>query len=264
MNVQLLIIDPQNDFCSPNGNLFVPGANNDMNRLTKMIKRIGKKLNGINVTLDSHRTVDIAHPIFWIDSNGKNPDPFTIISVDDVKNGVWRATLPGLQNKAMEYVQKLKDNDRYILCIWPEHCIIGSNGHAIYPELSDELLAWEKQNFKLINYVTKGSNIFTEHYSAVKADVEQPDDPSTLLNTPLLDLLSDSDIVAITGEALSHCVANTVSDIADNFGEENIKKLVLLEDTTSNVPGFENLGEDFVKEMTSRGMKISTSVDFLK
>jgi hypothetical protein len=66
------------------------------------------------------------------------------------------------------------------------------------------------------------------------------------------------------GEARSHCLANTVLDIANNFGEENIKKMVLLEDGTSDVPGFENLGEDFVKEMKGRGMRISTTVDYLK
>ena len=28
-NIQLMIIDPQNDFCTPEGSLFVPGANED-------------------------------------------------------------------------------------------------------------------------------------------------------------------------------------------------------------------------------------------
>ncbi|MBT6047696.1 MAG: hypothetical protein HOG49_12830, partial [Candidatus Scalindua sp.] len=80
----------------------------------------------------------------------------------------------------------------------------------------------------------------------------------------LLKLLKDADIIALSGQALSHCVANTVKDIADNFGEENIKKLVLLEDTSSNVTGFEKLGTDFVTEMVSRGMQICKAEDFLK
>jgi len=161
-------------------------------------------------------------------------------------------------------VKQLETNGRYPLCIWPEHCIIGTWGHSIYPELSDSLLDWERDRFAIVDYVTKGSNVFTEHYSAVQADVPDQADPSTMLNSRLIDILQDADLVAITGEALSHCVANTVGDIIDNFGAENVKKLVLLEDTTSNVTGFENLGENFVKDAVAKGMQVSTSTDFLK
>jgi nicotinamidase-related amidase len=112
--------------------------------------------------------------------------------------------------------------------------------------------------------VTKGSNLWTEHYSAVQADVPDPEDPDTQLNMRLIETLQEADEIILAGEARSHCLANTVLDIANNFGEENIKKMVLLEDGTSDVPGFENLGEDFVKEMKGRGMRISTTTDYLK
>ena len=67
----------------------------------------------------------------------------------------------------------------------------------------------------------------------------------------------------VAGEALSHCVANTVRDIASNFGEDNIKKLVLLTDCSSSVGGFEQLGTDFVAEMQARGMKTARSIDYM-
>jgi nicotinamidase-related amidase len=95
------------------------------------------------------------------------------------------------------------------------------------------------------------------------ADVPDPGDPTTQLNWPLLNLLAASDIIAVAGEAKSHCLANTVQDIADNFGVDNIKKIVLLEDATSNVTGFDKLGEDFVKNMKARGMQVTTTKDFL-
>lgn len=264
MNVHLLTIDPQNDFCDPTGALFVPGADEDMKRLAEMVRRVGNKLNDIHVTLDSHRTVDVAHPVFWKDSSGKHPDPFTIITAQDVESGIWQATNPGFASKALDYVKQLETNARYPLCIWPEHCIIGSKGHAIYPELSEALIDWERKRFAIVDYVTKGSNVFTEHYSAVQADVPDPADPSTMLNTRLIDILQSADIVAITGEALSHCVKFSTEDIANTFGDENIKKLVLLEDTTSSVPGFEKQGTDFVNDMKNRGIQTSLSTDFLK
>lgn len=263
MNVQLLIIDPQKDFCSKSGSLFVQGADLDMQRVSNMIKRIGSKLDDIHVTMDSHHIVDIAHPIFWKDKNGKHPAPFTVITVDDVEKARWIPTLPMYSKWALEYVKSLHDNNRYVHCIWPEHCIIGSEGHSLDTGISDALNDWERSNFAIVDYCVKGSNLATEHFSAVQAEVIRADDPSTQLNTRLIDTLQTADLIAICGEALSHCLANTVRDIANNFGDENIKKLVLLTDGSSSVTGFENLGTAFVNELTARGMQLSTTTDFL-
>jgi hypothetical protein len=57
-------------------------------------------------------------------------------------------------------------------------------------------------------------------------------------------------------------VANSIRDIAKAFGDDNIKKFVLLTDTSSNVKGCNALGLDFIKEMTSRGMKETTTKDW--
>lgn len=263
MKIELLIIDPQNDFCHPDGSLFVPGASEDMERLTNMIIRLQDKLDDIHVTMDSHHYVDVAHPIFWLDSKGVHPDPFTIISHEDVKNGIHRTTNPQFQARMVEYVQTLEANKRYPLCIWPPHCLIGSWGYGVREGLFEALLEWEK-SFAIVDYVTKGSNFWTEHYSAVQADVPDPQDPDTQLNMRLIETLQKADIILLAGEARSHCLANTVRDIANNFGEENIKKMVLLQDATSDVPGFENLGDDFVSEMRGRGMQVSTTEDYLK
>ena len=295
MNIQLLIIDPQNDFCWPGidtsilstekidtletyvpreviapGSLFVPGADRDMGRLAQMITRLKDKLDDIHVTLDSHHYVDIAHPVFWMNSKGQHPGDydFTIITKEDVVNGVWRATNPQFQQRVLEYVTALEVNARYPLCVWPPHCRIATFGYGVIPVLGDVLLEWEK-DFAMVDYVTKGSNLWTEHYSAVQADVPDPEDPGTQLNMGLIETLQEADVVLLSGEAKSHCLANTVIDIANNFGEENIKKMVLLEDCTSNVadpPGttmFTDMADAFVKDMVARGMQISNSVDFL-
>ena len=44
----------------------------------------------------------------------------------------------------------------------------------------------------------------------------------------------EADLIFVAGEAGSHCLANTVRDIANNFGDDTyVKKLVLLTDATS-------------------------------
>ena len=156
--VHLLVIDPQVDFCDPKGNLFVPGADADMRRAATMVRRLKDKIDAIHVTLDSHHTVDIAHPIFWKDANGVMPDPFTIISASDVESGVWTTKIPSHLTRALEYVRSVESNGRYPLCIWPPHCLIGSNGAAVDPELFDAMVEWEKK-FNMVNYVTKGSTL---------------------------------------------------------------------------------------------------------
>jgi nicotinamidase/pyrazinamidase len=263
--VHLLAIDPQWDFCHPDGALFVPGATEDMNeRLPAMIRRLGSKLDDIHVTLDCHHLIDVAHPAMWKDANGKQPGPFTIISATDVQDGVWTPVIPSLTRRFIAYAKGLEKSGRYPLCVWPPHCLIGTLGNTVMPELMKALLEWEANNLAMVDYVSKGSNIYTEHYSAVQAEVPDPDDPSTQINTTLIKTLMEADVLAIAGEAGSHCLANTVRDIATGFGDDSyIAKMVLLTDATSPVPSFEKLQEDFVRELTSRGMKTSTTVDFL-
>lgn len=258
----LVMIDPQNDFCDKKGSLFVTGADADVVRLAAFIRKNKNRLTEIHCTLDSHDPIHIAHPRFWVNSKGEQPKPFTLITADDVKNGVWRAFNPQLQVRAQAYVDALAKNKRYVLVIWPPHCLIGSWGAAVAPEVHTALTEWATESFNRVNWVTKGSNFLTEHYSAVMADVPDDNDPSTKINTGFIDMLVDADEILITGEALSHCVANTVTDVANNFGDDNIKKLVLLEDTTSNVPGFEKLGTDFVVNMTKRGMRVIKTTDY--
>ena len=266
MNIDLLIIDPQMDFIDhpiKTGSLAVKGAHGDMMRVASLVKEFGGSLNDIHVTLDSHHVLDIAHPTWWTDSAGNAPTPFTLISLDDVKSGKWRARIPEFAQRSRDYVQSLADEGRYMLCIWPEHCLIGSDGHRIHPELFEQLTNWERKNKAVVDMVTKGSNPFTEHYSGLKAEVPDPEDASTQLNMGLIQTLEKADMVLIAGEALSHCVANTVRDIAASFDPSAISKLALLEDCCSPVAGFEQLGIDFVKELRAMGMRVVKSPDFV-
>lgn len=261
MNLQFLIIDPQNDFAHPQGNLFVPNADTDSQRLAALLQRLKTQITQIHVTLDTHHWVDIAHPIFWIDKQGNHPTPFTTITSQDILQGNWKTTRTDCQPRAIEYVNALATQGRYQLTIWPPHCLIGHPGHNVVTSIAQVLTEWE-DTFAIVNYITKGTNIWTEHYSAIQAEVPDPNDSTTHLNTSLIDTLKPADWIVISGQALSHCVANTVCDLADNLGQENISKIVLIQDTTSNVPGFEHLGEQFLADLTARGMQTAKSVEF--
>ena len=280
--VDLIVIDGQNSFLDPKGELYVSGADKEAGQLASMIKRLGRKISKIHATLDSHHPVDIAHPIMWKDEHGSHPDPFTIISADDVRNGKWSCTLFGYfnsekkftyQDKCLAYVEKLEQNKRYPLCIWPPHCLIGTWGYNTFPVLHEAYNHWvQEASSPWINYVTKGDYPFTEHYSAIQADVPEPNVPKTQINADLLNNINNADIVVWSGWAGSHCLANTGRDAVNFFGQgENafIKKSVLLTDTCAPVgdlPGstmFKDMRNDFINEMQKRGMKLTTSDQFL-
>jgi nicotinamidase/pyrazinamidase len=88
-----------------------------------------------------------------------------------------------LQEWAKSYTKALEDKGRFVLCIWPEHCLIGTNGHNVFPPVNDALQAWAATNLKTVDYVQKGENCLTEMYSAISAEV--PVDGAGSFNTKL-------------------------------------------------------------------------------
>ena len=140
--------------------------------------------------------------------------------------------------------------------------MIGKPGHNVVPPLAEVLTEWEN-TFAMVNYVMKGSNCWTEHYSALQAEVPDFADPNTLLNTSLINELKSADLIACSGQALSHCVANTLRDLVANLEPTIISKFILIVDTTSPVPGFEALAQQFLTEMQALGIHMVKSTEFL-
>lgn len=260
--VGLFIIDPQNDFVSKKLNcLYVPNGEDHMDNVARMIQKFKNKIDEIHITQDSHHIVDISHIVWWTNPiTGKHPEPFTQISYNDMKEGKWTTTEPGCFARTLSYLEALEKQGKFKHTIWINHCIIGSEGHTIYKPLQEEINEWEFKNFKMANITTKGSNPWTEHYSAIKAEVVDPTDLSTDANMNLIHSLERLGLILVSGEALSHCLATTCRDLLDLCTDKRLaEKMVLLTDATGNVSGFENQGENFIKEMIGRGMRLSTT-----
>lgn len=262
--VVLLCIDNQYDFCNPKGALYVDGADQDSTRLAKALKKNLKFFDRIVETKDAHRGIHIAHGIWWKDSAGNHPSPLTMIQLDDITgpNPKWQATNPWFQKWSENYIQELTNKGNWPLMIWPEHCLIGSMGEMIEPVLFEQFRAWENANFATVDYVNKGSDPMTEHYSAFQSEVFNPHNPEgTGPNMDLVNNLKRAKTMFICGQALSHCVRATVTDIADYFGDEFIKKFVFLEDASSpvDIPPAIEAAKKFLDDMTARGMRVTTT-----
>lgn len=285
--IDFLIIDPQDSFCAVvdpkdqqrlhRGELSVPGAWDAMERVGETINKGSSKINDISVTLDSHRNFHIGNVTWFKDSAGNNPPPFTIMRVENGKImgsvfdpqlgkmkevGEFTTFVPSKLQSTKNYIEALAKSNRYPHCCWPPHCLIGTIGASIIAPVYDALLNWEKTVKGEVNYLTKGSNADVEHFGAVRAEVPDPSDPSTQLNTDFIQSLDKADLVVVSGIAGSHCLANTVRDIANSFSDNKwISKVALLEDGTAPVPGFEHLQNDFIKDMKSRGMQVMKCKD---
>jgi nicotinamidase-related amidase len=195
-----------------------------------------------------------------------------MITSSDFESGKWSTKVPDpkLRSYVSGYLKSLEAKNRYAHTIWPEHCLIGSWGHGIHEELYNSLLGWERQYTAMVNTVTKGSNYLTEHFSAVMAENPIPEDPSTHINTRLIQALEEADTLVVAGQALSHCVANTIIDVSKNFSDPALmSKVVLLEDCTSEVPNppgltvFSDFTKKFLSDMKSLGMRTAKSTEFL-
>ena len=276
-NLHLLIIDPQNDFCDLPASylpdnpatrarhapaLPVPGAHQDMLRLAGLINRGRAGLTAISITLDSHHRFDIAHPTFWIARDGAPVAPFTEISAADVRAEKFLPRHPAALPLALNYLDKLEAAGRYRLMVWPVHCEIGTWGNNVHDDVRAAYGAWEEASLGIVAKLAKGSNPWTEHYSAVMAEVPDADDPDTQLNTGFIATLAEADQVYIAGEAGSHCVKATVEHIADHLGQP-LSKLVLLTDCISPVAGYAPQYHAFLQAMQARGVQLMQAADVL-
>ena len=285
----LLLIDCQRDF-HPGGSLAIPTANEDAIRIAALIRSRMSSINRIVATVDSHHKLHIAHPCFWADPiTGLHPSPFTIISTADLEAGKWiprqdikidttgssGGRLPApprlddrdddtvpfdVKKYCIEYTRRLEAKERFQLCIWPEHCLVGSTGHAIVDVVFEAMNEWCRHAGGTVEYVVKGQTLWTEMYSALAAEV--PVNQETSFNTQLMEsLITGTTQLLVTGQALSHCVNYTVRDIVEHWPKDQMSRLIILRDCMSSVPGFENAGEIFLADMEKAGVEVKLSVE---
>lgn len=259
MKTGLFIIDPQNDFCNKNGSLYVEGADKDIQNISTLIKNID--FDSVFVSLDTHTVDHIAHQKFWINFEGKQPDFYTVITLEDMVDGRWFPAKAEYKDWAFEYLTGLAKKGKFPLIIWPYHCLKDSWGAEVATPLVNAL--FEKHFF--CQFEEKGMNNFTENYSVFEAEYPDPNDSSTFFNDALAYNINLSDKIVIAGEARTHCVLNSIESLMKHFGDDFAKKLVILSDCMSNVPipsAVEN-ADKFFKDLEMKGATITSFKDLV-
>ncbi len=287
--VCLLLIDVQNTFCLPDFELFVGGksgmgAVEDNIRLCEFIYRNLPQITSIVPTMDTHTTMQIFHPIFWVNDAGEHPNPATMISLADVETGIWKvnpdiAYSLGLGNRerlekyARYYVKKLSEAGKYPLTIWPYHSMLGGIGHALVSAVEEAIFFHSIARKTQAKFELKGSNPLTENYSVLSPEILEDAEGKAIdrQNTNLIQKLLDFDALIIAGQAKSHCVAWTIEDLLAEIKlkDPNLaQKVYLLEDCTSPVviPGiidFSDRANAAFDRFAEAGMNVIKSTDVL-
>lgn len=261
----LIAIDVQNTFCIPGFELFVGGrsgmgAVEDNRRLCEFIYRNLGSITQITATLDTHTAMQIFHPVFLVNEQGEHPAPLTLISYDDLLQGRWRFN-PSIadslnitpeygQAHVLHYAQELKERHKYDLTIWPYHVMLGSLGHALVPAMEEAIFFHTLARASQADFEIKGSNPLTEHYSAIGPEVLDGPQGETIAKRSgkFIHKLRHFDRVIIAGQAKSHCVAWTITDLLGDILEHDpklVSRVYLLEDCSSPVvvPGVVDYSE---------------------
>jgi len=287
--ISLLLIDVQNTFCIPGFELFVGGrsgygAVEDNGRLCEFIYRNLGNLSHITATMDTHTAQQIFHPIFFVDADGNHPAPYSDIHVNELQSGRW-AFNPALasqfdiapdygQQMMVHYAEALEKKGKYALTIWPYHAMLGGIGHALVPAVEEAIFFHSHARIDQPDFAMKGDKPFTENYSVVGPEVLTGPMGEVLgaHDTQFIQHLQEVDKLYIAGQAKSHCVAWTVSDLLEDIQavDPNLaKKIYLLEDCSSAVvvPGVVDHTEAAnaaYERFAKAGMHLVRSTDAVK
>ncbi|MFH1597856.1 MAG: nicotinamidase [Patescibacteria group bacterium] len=303
--LHVLGIDQQRDFCFPEGTLFVggrsgSGAIDDSARFAEYIYRNLGIITRIDLTFDTHFAFQIFFPWFWVDTAGKTLQAHTLIVVSDDGKSLSNIGLDGsllhedvrpnpamtswlangnygfLCQYALHYCKQLKEGGKYTLYLWPPHCLLGGEGHALVGVIHEAHMFHALVRGSQNNAEVKGGNPFTENYSVFRSEVLTRQDGQAIAqrNTHFLKTLTDADAVVIGGQAASHCVKSSIDDLLDEIMAQDAglaRKVYILKDCMSSVAipdGSGGFAVDFTDEtekaferFTAAGMHLVLSTD---
>ena len=292
LNVHLLLIDVQKDFCFPQGSLFVGGrsgrgAMDDNRRIAELVYKNLATISQITTTMDTHFAYQIFFPSFWVDREGEPLTAHREITSQQIDAGEVRpnpavakwlcgGNYPWLMQQVRHYTAELEKAGKYKLYLWPPHCLLGGAGHALAGVVHEARLFHSFARGSQSHVEVKGGHPLTENYSVMQPEVLTRHDgrPLAQKNTSFLRTLLTADAVLIAGQAASHCVKSSIDDLlAEVVATDPLlaKKIYVLTDCMSAVTvpdgkggfvaDFTEAADAALKRFADAGMNLVKSTD---
>jgi nicotinamidase-related amidase len=249
----------------------------DNRRLCEFVYRNLGTITQILPSLDTHHAMQVFHAIWLVDAEGNHPDPYTLVTAEDVEAGRWRVNRAVSEALGIDadyadrhlahYTRQLAEGGKYDLTIWPYHAMLGGIGHALVSAVEEAVFFHGIARQSRPDFQVKGDNPLTEHYSMLGPEVTEGPDGDRLggKNAELIAKLLTFDAVAVAGQAKSHCVAWTIDDLLTT--ERRLaERTYLLEDCTSPVvvPGvvdYTDEADAAFARFAEAGMHVVSSTD---
>jgi len=217
-SVGVLIIDAQNDFCEnrgQTGSLYIKGSTEDMQRGAQFIKTNKDLIKKIYASFDVHSRMQIFHQAWWIETaTGENPEPYTLITLKDIDNGVFIANIE--QDWSREYVRLLEEQGEFMHLIWPYHCIQGTWGSLMHTSVAKAIEDWQVNYGSAITLETlnKGWAPGYEYFGIFKPQFNLKETLTLGLTRSLLRSLTNTTCFMFR-RAESHCVGLSIKQLLD-------------------------------------------------
>jgi nicotinamidase-related amidase len=290
--VHLLLIDVQKDFCFPEGTLYVAGrsgtgAIDDSRRIAEFVYRNLGAITEITTTMDTHLAYQIFFPSFWLDKTDAPLTAHRVVTSEQIAAGDVRpnpaiakwlcgGNYTWLCKQVLHYTKELEKAGKYQLYLWPPHCLLGSDGHALAGIVHEARMFHAFTRTSQSNVEVKGGNPLTENYSVLRPEVLSRFDGAALAqrNTQFVQTLLAADAVIIGGQAASHCVKSTIDDLLGEIAAQDpalAKKVYLLTDCMSAVTvpdgkggfavDFTTQAETALQKFADAGMHLVRSTD---
>ncbi|MFN7131573.1 MAG: nicotinamidase [Myxococcales bacterium] len=255
-NLHVLLIDVQKDFCFPEGTLYVggrsgKGAIEDSRRTAEFLYRNLGRITHVTTTMDTHFAFQIFFPSFWVDAAEQPLQAHRVITTDDVRSGrvkpnpavaswLCNGNYPWLMKEVAHYCEELEKAGKYTLYLWPPHCILGSDGHALVGVVHEARMFHSFARGVQSWVEVKGGNPLTENYSVLRPEVLSRHDgqPLAQRNTQFIKTLLTADAVVIAGQAASHCVKSSIEDLLGEIVTQDrnlARKVYVMTDCMSSV-----------------------------
>ena len=114
----------------------------DSRRIAEFIYKNLGTLTNVTATLDTHFAYQIFFPSFWVDQDDQPLTPYREVTREQIERGQARpnpavakwlcnGNYPWLLKQVKYYCDELERAGKYTLYLWPPHCLLGSDGHAL-------------------------------------------------------------------------------------------------------------------------------------
>lgn len=257
-----IIVDPENSFCHPQGELYVPRSLIDMNNYLNFMrpraaaKKIGLLIDGG----DEHDFYQYFFQSWWTNQNKQKPKIMETISAQSITDGYWEPRF--YPAETLETVEDLEARG-WQLNIWPYHTMRGTWGAKRVEILENELQRIMRSGESYSFSVRKPIIPLRHFYSMFEPEVPLPEHPYGYHSKSLLESLGLYQRIIITGEALSHCALETLMTLVRYFQHhpDILKKIFILTDCSSCITGFEKNTWDKLEKVKALGVNVVKSTD---